>query len=271
MKISNNTTECSTTTVMEARLQIAQATRSPKMIERTFTNKFGKVRVKGKIGQIHMNVLSAIRYVGKPAKTPDGRIKLLVDMARVRRVSGVTGGRLDDMLDDLMQVIIEIKEPVHVACLGHLIDHIDKAQRADGTFVMARNPLGGERHMWRVTLGEAACKLLGDDLLLGYDPSPITALKAGISQAVARHLMTHKNVPNGGWIIDNLITAVAGELNQADVLNRRRELKNDAAGLREIGFEISLGRVVACSQGAMTCSQGAMACSQGAAYVAKAR
>lgn len=228
---------CSTTTTLESRLRIAQPTRRPILLEQVNTNSYGTVRVKGKLGQQHLDVLSAIRYSGKPVRMDDGRIKLLCDPAEVRRISNQTSGStFKNIRDDLMAFIVEIIEPKPLACIGHLVDHIGNATKSDGSLILARNPFGGERHLWRVELGKAACMLLDTDFRLDYDPGPIARLEHGITQAIARHLMTHKNEPNGGWIIDNLIKMVAGDISAQAMRDRRRELRSEECALKIIGY-----------------------------------
>ena len=236
-----------TATAHEHRLRIYQATRRPARIERKITTAWGTIRVKGKIGQAHADLMDAILYCAKKkAETSDGRIKILVDPAEVRRRADITSGdQLRRLVDDLLQVVIEVYEPAELACVGHLVDHIDKAQRGDGTYITRPNPLGGgERHMWRVEIGKALCLLLDKDIWRGYDPSPIARLRHGISQAVARHIMTHSQEPRGGWTLDGLIRAVAGdEIDGQDLRNRRREIQADAAGLAAAGIEVDGDRV----------------------------
>lgn len=233
-------------TLHQGRLRIFQPTRRPVMLEEVFCTPWGKVRIKGALGQAHADGIEAIQHVGRePTLLPDGRISLLVDQAEVRRIARQDGGSLRRVADDLMQGLVEIIEPAPLACLGHLIDHIDYRPRgADGAFIMAPNPLdGGQRHLWRVELGKALCRLLEADLWLYQDPGPIAALRHGISQAVARHVLGHKTEPRGGWILDSLIHAVAGDLADQALRNRRREVHCDADALLEVGILIEDGRV----------------------------
>jgi hypothetical protein len=235
-----------TCTVHQARLPIFQPTRRPVMTERVFENAWGRVRVKGKLGQGHEDVLEAIMFCGKrPKELGDGRIKLLVDPADVRRRARQDGTTLRRALDDLMQAIVEIQSPERLAGIGHLIDHIDFARKPSGDYVTAPNPLGGERRLWKVELGKALCNLIERDLWQMRDPEPISRLRHGISQAVARHMLTHSAdaQPNGGWTLDGLLKAVGcGEMGQA-LRDRRRELAADAEALAALGVQVSGGRV----------------------------
>jgi hypothetical protein len=232
-------------TAAQARLRIFQATRRPRRIEKIIVTSWGKIRVNGKLGQQHADVLEAIFSVGeRPSSLPDGRIKILVDPARVRYVSNqMSGTTFKNVLDDLMQTLIEIIEPQELACIGHLIDHIDSAVMADGTQVTKRNPFGGERRMWKVEIGKAACKLVKADLWIFRNSERLSRLNHGISQAIARHVLTHSTEPRGGWTINGLIEAVCGADNLVGIRNRRRELMEDTEALCDLGIAIKDDRI----------------------------
>jgi hypothetical protein len=190
--------------------------------------------------------MDAICYVReKKGEMADGRIKLLVDPARVRRRAGINSGtQFQSILRELECAVIEIGAPAHLACSGHLIDHIDYAMRGDGTRITRHDPLtGGERNLWRVELGKALCMLIQCDIWLGYDPSPIARLDRGISQAIARHVLSHKTAPRGGWMLDKLITTVAGPLDDQAMRNRRREIREETARLAEAGIILECDRI----------------------------
>jgi hypothetical protein len=207
---------------------------------------WGRIKLWGRLGQQHADVLDAICFEReKRADLEDGRIKLLVDPSRVRRRAGITSGtQFQAILKELEQAVIEIVEPAHLACSGHLIDHIDYATRSDGTRITRHDPLtGGERALWRVELGKALCTLVAGDIWLGYDPAPIARLDRGIVQAIARHVLSHKSGPRGGWTLDGLIRAVAGELDSKAMRDRRLECRKQAAQLEAIGIIIDSDRV----------------------------
>ena len=230
-----------TTTCHQARLRIFQATRRPRNVDEVCVTSWGRVRVKGRLGQQHADVFETICYrAQRTAPTPDGRIKLLVDPAEVRRVARQSSGStFMHVIEDLMQALIEIMAPMHLACVGHLIDHIDLAQRANGEHITRFNPLGGTRTMWRTEIGRAACKLLDADLWLHRDPTPIAALRHGISQAVARHILTHRAGTCDRWGMDTLIRMVAGDLQPQQMRDRRRELCADFPALARMGVRVA--------------------------------
>ena len=181
----------------------------------------------------------------------DGGVELLVDPARVRRTlsdSGYSLGRLRILIDDLMGVTIELKVTNGMWAVGGLLDHVVKSPATK------HDPLTrGTRHLWRVRLGVAFVQLIKNDVSLHYDPAPITRLQNGVSQAVARHVLSHSSQPNGGWKLDGLIEAVAGALPAASLRNKRREVRLDSSALSGIGIIVDDDRVFlekkACSTG----------------------
>jgi len=230
-----------TTTVTPARIRIFQPSQRPTTrrgdwIETTW----GRVRVSGRLGQRHADVYEAIRHTALDSRERDGQTDLLVDPARVRRALGqhYSYSTLWRLLDEIMQATIEIDAP-GLRGIGHLIDSVTEAKRR------VRNPLtaGGERALWVVRLGLAAKALDERDLPLHYDPAPVARLQHGISQAIARHVLTHKDEPRGGWTLDGLITAVAGEIDEKALAKARHRVRTDAEGLSEIGIEIDGDRV----------------------------
>ncbi len=234
-----------TTTAHAIRLLLFQPTRRPEPVKgQTIETPWGKIRLWGRLGQAHADVLEAICFCREKRKDlEDGAIKLLVDPAEVRRRSRQDGTTLKRILLDLQQAVIEIIEPKHLACQGQLIGHIDFALRGDGSYITRQNPFGGERHLWSVTLGPVLTRLVQADVWVGYDPAPIARMRHGISQAIARHVLSHKTAPRGGWNLDGLIRAASGELNDQQLRDRRREIRADAEALAAIGVQIEGGRV----------------------------
>jgi hypothetical protein len=57
-------------------------------------------------------------------------------------------------------------------------------------------------------------------------------------------VLTHRESPQGGWLIDTLIQAVgAGGVNNAELRKRRMELNASREQLAELGIVIEDGRV----------------------------
>ncbi len=238
-----------TTTAHQSRILVFEPTRRPTNCQRNIMTPWGTVVATGKLGQGHADVLEAMSHELEEWRQIDtGAIELLIDPYRLRRTANGgkvgSGAQLQAILMDLMQAILDINIPkMGLRVLGHIIDEIvdSKITKPSHGFGKGRKQ-GEERHLLKVTLGRAFVGLVGGDLHLHYDPKPIAALQYGVSQAVARHIATHKTVPHGGWHLDTLIDAV-GAAEAGKLSNRRRELRKDAEGLRGLGILIEEGRV----------------------------
>lgn len=201
---------------------------------------WGRCRVVGRLGQRHADLIEAVLFNAERQRlTQDGAIELLVDPARVRKTMSEDRYSLMQiwkLFGEARAAVVEILTP-RMELLGGVIDHVQK------TRMTRRNPLGGQRHLWTVRLGLPFSELLKRDWPIHYDPASIAAIPHGISQAVARHVLTHKKQPPGGWHLNRLIIAVTGELTSQALRDRRRELKKDIGQLRVAGIVLDGERV----------------------------
>lgn len=248
-KTGNGNAVAPTSTVLQARIVLFQPSQRPHNRRGEWVKtQHGRCRVTGRLGQRHADVMESMLYVAERRReTDDGGVELLVDPASLRRT--LSDGQysyegIQDLLAELRAASIEIITPQMERrgerIIGGLIDHSVPSPKT------RRDPLtGGERQLWRVRLGVALVLLLNNDLSLYYPPAPIARLRHGISQAVARHVLTHKNHPAGGWRIDTLIEAVCGDaVTKKTIQNGRYRLKSDAGALMDLGIEITADRRV---------------------------
>ncbi|MHB8191410.1 MAG: ABC transporter ATPase [Ferrimicrobium sp.] len=230
--------------VSEARLRLFQPTLYPKHVTETIKTTYGTVRVEGKLGSRHLMLmqqsrLHAINWVA----IGNGGVKILVDPYQLRK--GLTGGegvysqeRLHALLDDIAKVLVMIDTP-KIRGAGHIID---KWVAAKATAI---NPITGEtRSLMRIDLGEVGLAFLLNDTGLYFNPTSIARLRYGISQLVANWILGQKNVPKGGWILDNVIGAVSRSMDSESMRNRRRELREDAERLASLGVFIEGDRIL---------------------------
>lgn len=236
-----------TSTVAQARVMIYQPTQRPRYKNGEWiATSFGRCNVSGRLGQRHCDLVESILFCAEKRRDlEDGGVELLVDPAQVRLKlsdSRYSMTQINKLLVELRAatVIIETPELAKTGdrILGGLIDHVIPSP-------MTRyDPLTkGERHLWKVRLGIGLVLLVQHDLHLYYDPAPIARLQHGISQAVARHILTHKVEPRGGWNVDTLIKAVAGDVAGKAKWNARARLKEDAESLAAMGIEIDGDKV----------------------------
>ena len=229
-----------TSTVAQSRVMLYQASQRPCRREGEWLDtSFGRCRVTGRLGQRHADLVEAVLYCAERRRdASDGGVELLVDPARLRKTlsdSRYSMTQIKKLLADLRAAVVEIETPELMRSgeriIGGLIDHVIPSP------MTRSNPLtGGKRYLWRVRLGVALVMLLNRDLELYYDPSPIARLRHGVSQAVARHVLSHRNEPAGGWHLDTVIDAVAGKVSGHDLRNARKRLREDAERLHSLGF-----------------------------------
>ncbi len=233
-----------TSTAIQVRILLWQPTQRPVYQNGVWnTTAWGRCRVTGRLGQRHADITETMLSVAEKRRmVEDGGVELLVDPAKVRRNlsdSGYSHSRMWSLLREIMAATVEI-ETKNFRALGHLIDDVieSPATRPD--------PLtGGIRHLWRVRLGKLLVALLEIDLPLYYDPAPIARLEHGISQAIARHCLSHKTQPRGGWTIDGLIQTVSRQPLPPQVQRKAKFLlKADSEDLNKIGIIIDGDRVI---------------------------
>ena len=233
-----------TSTSAQARVMLYQPSQRPRWREGDWTQtSFGRGRVTGRLGQKHADLVEAVLYCAERRRdVPDGGIELLVDPSCIRKTladSRYSFTQIEKLLVELRTATIRIETPkFDFPVIGGLIDHVIPSP------MTRRDPLnGGVRNLWRVRLGVALVLLLQNDLSLYYDPAPIARLQHGISQAVARHILSHKFEPAGGWYIDTVIVAVAGTVASKAMRDARFRLREDAVELAALGLKLDGNRI----------------------------
>ena len=259
-----------TTSVVPARVMLFQATQRPTFRKGKWVEtSWGRCRVDGRMGQRHADLLEISQYCAERLRKEDGgTIRLLVDPAKVRRMMSddlYSEQQLWKLLKDMRESTIEIDTPA-IRLMGGVIESAAKAKH-----MTARNPFAtrfvptpsppalhgsprkrrtGEmvptardRKLWVIRLGLGWTELMRLDLPLHYDPTPVVRLQFGISQAVVRHILTHSHAPNGGWTIDRLISAVAGDLRGQARRDARRNVHADAERIAAMGIVVEGDRV----------------------------
>lgn len=172
---------------------------------------------------------------------PDGKVEVLVDLYQVRISMGsgqyYSFEGLFTRAKEVMKALIELKINLsgeHIIC--HIIEKMEKSKE------IRHNPLNPstKRNLWAVTFSKEYIHLLKNDLEVYYDPRLIAKLSSGITQAVARYLLTHKRQPNGGWILDNLFVSVGASTSKNEQIRKYRDrIKKDAKKLLLVGFQVT--------------------------------
>jgi hypothetical protein len=253
-----------TSTAHQHRLGPFQPTRRPSEQDLNVETKWGSARVEGRLGQAHVDVLETILYFAEGSQQrSNGSLDVLVDPHVLRSTVGghcMEGGhgprsdkrasapQLQKLLKELMKALITLKFTIQgeqVTIIGHIIDEVRlSSQRTSNRAANFGRGAQATRSLLCVTFSPSWMKLLAEDIPVWHDPRPVIALRHGITQAVARHVLSHSRRPTGGWKLDALIEAIAGPSSPAQMKNYRRLIRADAEGLRAMGLGIWRGRLL---------------------------
>ena len=172
---------------------------------------FGPVRVRSAVGQQHALLMEAIQFHAMRVHVlPNGVTCVLIDMHDLRSTLVDGRGRrygqagVEQLARELRQVTVSGVEKL-------MVDGI--LDRIVPTEARVQHPVtGAYRPLWRAELTPSwGAWSRADPIPLHYDPRPLAAIKSGVAAAIARHVLTHRDQPNGGWKLDTLIQAVGAE------------------------------------------------------------
>ena len=229
------------------RLPIFEPSLKPQFRERTFENTYGRVFVRGRLGQSHKNLLEVLLYKRKAyssRKDEEGNrcFEVLYSEYDVRKYlsegAAYSQERYESLIEDLKQAYIEI-ETKDLTVKGELI--MDKTlSTIYGKQTKSNLPnLKGEEIPYAVLrFGAVLNLLISKELKFSYNPKPITQLDSGISQAVVRFLLTHKRHPKAGYHLKALLENLTKNIEGQAWKDIRRVLKKDANKLESLGVVI---------------------------------
>jgi len=244
---NNDDIVIATATVRENRLPLFQPSKRPQERKVEIVTVHGKVKVEGKLGQPHKDLLEVIKDSSLDwGYTEDGRLAVLVDPYTIRKKLSpcqYSYTTLSNLFKDLMRTIITIETKEYKAMGTFLADV--KFSNREVTYRKNPDPKNPDkkRKLLKVEFGTLGTKLIEQDLSIFYDPIPIVRLRYGISKAVTRHILSHSVQPRGGWKIDTVIKAVAGEISNDLMRQMRRKIRHDAKKLLECGILLENDRL----------------------------
>ena len=235
-----------TTTVTPSRVRLFQASQRPIQTKGEWLEtQYGFVRVTGRLGQRHADLLESILYHAECLEPVNaGGTTLIdceVDPALLRRTIGkqYSQQQILMLMDELIAAAVEIRTN-EFEVQGRLIDLFLRQNAPESQMHGALKHK--VRTRWRVRFGALLVQLIRDDIRRYYDPAPIARLETGIAQAAARWILTHKNSPIGGWKLDTVIVAVCGAISTSAMRDKRRDLRKDTNGLLSCGIHFQNDR-----------------------------
>jgi hypothetical protein len=232
----------STATVHENRYSIFQPTDRP--VEKTFVvqAKNGTIKITGKLGQPHKDILEFIKHNHiKYGYTKDGRLAFLIDLYQLRKLLGRKNlynyETLNRLFEDLLKTTIEFNTE------SFKIKGSFLALVTESKVEVKHSKLGTVRKLTRIEFSKLGTEIIEKDIKLFYDPAPIIKLQHGVSKALVRYVLSHRNQPNGGWKLNALLETILGNVSSETIRNAKRFLKKDAIQLRKCGVIILNNRV----------------------------
>ena len=202
----------------------------------------GTVRVAGKVGQRHELLMEAINFHAiKTRRLENGVLAVLVDMHDLRKT--LTGkGKERYGVAGVLKLAKALRQ---VTVSGQDVPFVDGIlNQLIPTSATIPHPIPGRppRPLWRAEFTACwAAWLDADPVHLHYDPRLLAGIRSGVAAAVTRLILTHRDQPQGGWILDRLIRTVGVEPTRWV----RQDVRVDseamaAAGVRVIGDRVFL-------------------------------
>ena len=234
-------------TVHQSRVPIFSPTRRPtKRVQCAVETAWGRVRVTGRLGQRHRDLLDALDdSTLQKVTTTDGCQHRLVDPHKLRAILGRKGGRaaagmVEGLVKDLTEALLQIDTTSGLHILGHIFD---EARWHEGAGPGEAARFGRDaRRLYRLKMGAAWCQFIQKDLQFSYDRKLIGALQYGVSQAVARLLLTHRGCTRVE--VDTALEQVGvGPGERQPLWDARRRLAGDREGLLGLGIVINQGMI----------------------------
>lgn len=227
------------------RVGVFQPTRRPVAVSRIYKTKWGCFEVNGRLGQAHEDFLEvAIKYALKK-EIIEGCLCISIDLSQIRKALSKTEGRASftqtiKICEDLrtVQVIRKDETEKSTTFSGIISVHgfskatKDDKSKTNKTSIRCRD---GQIHYYKIKFSESWTKLLLDTLTTEYRGKllEILTLRNGITQAVARFMLTHK--PGARYRIIEVFSIVCISGRTSD---RMRELLSEKNKLLEMGIAI---------------------------------
>jgi len=244
-------------TVTQNRTPIFEPSNKPREGVRTYEGGYGeytKLTIEGRLGQTHKSLLETILwkkelydYIYAEQIVGDEVIKIkylkvLYDREKIRKHLSSNGKYswqgYEELLKDMMRTIITLEKEEGKRTRSPLV--IDLYDSPTKKPVSSRSPIiPKEVSLTTIVLGSVITTLIDTEIKFIYDPKPITSLSSGVSQALARFLITHKKHPQAGYNLRELVKRLGCPAEGMGWRNIKRALKQDADQLEANGIAIS--------------------------------
>jgi len=233
------------TTITLNRLPIFQPTLRAKYQEKAFESPYGRITVKGRLGQNHKSLLETILYLRKLYDLDEENMSLRVLYNEYEVKKYLTTGSMTysyegykQLIEDMKQTYIELGTMPPEPIIKGITPSNNYWRKTKSNLPSIKGKELPYIPYMIIEFGSVICYLTIKELKFTYNPKPIIQLQNGISQAIARYLKTHKNHPSAGYHLKTLIEHLTGSIEGQEWYNIKRLLKKDVEGLKENGITI---------------------------------
>lgn len=203
---------------------------------------WGTATVTGRLSQIHSGLLDAVCSLCLDWRDEsNGARTFLIDPYRIAKATWSSRDYkwLNNKMDEMRVAKVQLE--VNGGSL-HIAGIVSEFEISPMTLP---NPLGGSRHLYRVTLSSAWMQLFREGLVMDYAHvlPQIAALKSGAAQALARFVLTHEH---SNWQLVVALTHIRALREGMPARTARhvmQQVREDAHGLEKIGIRIRNGVV----------------------------
>ncbi len=235
-------------TVHQSRLSIFQATRRPRHLKREITTPWGTVKVDGKLGQNHQDLLDSCFAVAERVVVgEDRRIFIQVDPYLLRKkLHGVPYQRIKEWFVNLRAATLLINAKNLTGDNEWKVTGIvDEATKSHKTINVARrNGLIGvaensPRHYLRVVISPTWSKLIFEDIGTNYrgQLDLILAMKCGAAQSIARQMLGHAGAAH--FSMEKLLASIGAEIGNRNKFRVIHSVLKEAERFKIAGIHVS--------------------------------
>lgn len=199
---------------------------------------YGTASVKGKLTQVHRNILDAMfAFAIKTRELGNGALEMLVDPYTITKETGSSRDYkwLKAKLHDMKQADVEI---IDASGLQHFGGIVSEWREANVRVPMPGGALNGERPLLAVTISSVWMRLYNVKLTVSYKEliRDIAEQPSGVLQSLIRYCLTQRELNKK---LDTLLEEI-GAITSSTSRSQRFEIKKQvkAADLTGFGIEI---------------------------------
>jgi len=208
------------------------------MTDWNITTIYGTASVRGKLTQIHRNILDAIfGFALAIDQMQTGAMEILVDPFVIATQTGSSRDYkwLESKLADMKAADVKIVDAEGLPHRGGIVSEWRVSKRR---VAMPGGALQGDRALLAITISAAWMRLYNNSLTVGYRDliKPIAELETGVLQALVRYCLTHRELNKK---LDDILTEI-GAIGPTTGLRKHERARKSVidADLSKFGIKV---------------------------------